>query len=78
MVERQLAELRGRVAKLERTVAFLEKHLGVTFTDVGPVGVLPEVVALVRAGDKLSAIRVHCQRTGASLKDAKALIDSIE
>ncbi|MCC7539120.1 MAG: hypothetical protein IT379_23060 [Deltaproteobacteria bacterium] len=78
MIERDVAELRARVAKLERAVAFFERHLRVTFVDDADSGVSPDVLALVRRGDKLAAIRLHCQNSGASLAEAKRIIDSIE
>jgi hypothetical protein len=78
MIERDVAELRARVAKLERKLALLEKHFGVSFADEAPGGVSADVLALVRKGDKLSAIRAHIAETGASLLDAKNLIDTLE
>jgi ribosomal protein L7/L12 len=78
MIERDVAELRARVAKLERKLAQFEKHFGVSFHDDAPAGVSANVIALVRQGDKLSAIRIHCQETGASLLEAKKLVDTLE
>ena len=73
-----IANLRARVAKLERAVAFFERHLGVSFVDENEGGVSPEVVGLVRAGDKIGAIKRHIELTGVSLKAAKDVIDGIE
>ena len=78
MIEGDVAELRARVAKLERAVAFFERHLGVAFVDQPASNVSPEVLALVRRGDKISALRLHCQLTGAGLKEVKDLIETIE
>lgn len=72
-----IADLRARVAKLERAVAFFERHLGVTFQDAERHDVSPQVVAMVRAGDKMGAIALHRKLTGASLVDAKNLIETI-
>lgn len=77
MIE-QIAQLKARVAKLERALSFLENHLGVTFLDDGPSDVPADVVALVRKGDRLAAIRLYCERTGAGLKEAKLIVDKIE
>lgn len=76
--ERQVAELRARIARLERAVTQLLNHTGVTFVDAGPVGISTEVVALVRQGDKLQAIKRQMQLTGCDLGTAKAVIDTIE
>ncbi len=78
MIEGDVAALHARVAKLERAVAFFERHLGVSFVDQGPSNVSQEVIGLVHQGNKLGAIRLHCQQTGASLLEAKELIDSIQ
>lgn len=78
MIEREVAELRARVARLERVVDVLSKHLGITVPDSGPAGISPEVVRLVRSGDKISAIRLHMQQTGCDIGHAKNVVDSIE
>jgi hypothetical protein len=56
----------------------LLRHTGMTFVDQGPVGIAPEVVALVRQGDKLQAIKRHMQLTGCDLGTAKSIVDTIE
>lgn len=76
--ERQVAELRARIARLERAVEQLLRHTGVQFIDAGPVGISPEVVALVRQGDKLQAIKRQMQLTGCDLATAKAIVETIE
>lgn len=73
-----IAELRARVAKLERAVAFFERHLNVRFVDEDASGVSAEVLALVRKGDKLQAIKRHVELAGVSLKVAKDTIESLE
>jgi hypothetical protein len=78
MLEHDFAQLRTRVAQLERQLTFVMRHLGITYVPEDPIGMDPEVVALVRRGDKLQAIRLHMQRTGANLLEAKELIDTIE
>jgi ribosomal protein L7/L12 len=79
MVERDVNELRARIRQLEHTVAWLESHLGVKAPPMSSApGVSARVVALVRAGNKLAAIREHCEETGASLAESKKLIESIE
>jgi len=74
----QIADLRMRVAKLERAVAFFEQHLGVKFEDAQRSDVSPEVLALVRSGDKMGAIKGHRMLTGAGLKEAMELIETLE
>lgn len=74
----QIAELRLRVAKLERAVAFFEQHLRVKFEDAQRNDVSSEVLALVRSGDKIGAIKLHRTLTGAGLKEAMELIETLE
>lgn len=76
--EREVAELRTRIARLERAMDQLLRHTGMTFVDHAPVGIAPEVVALVRQGDKLLAIKRHMQLSGCDLATAKAVVDTIE
>jgi hypothetical protein len=55
MIETDVVQLRARVAKLERMVGFLMQHVGATFVDQERSDVPPDVVALVRAGERLTA-----------------------
>ena len=74
----QIAELRGRVAKLERAVEFLLRHTRANYVDDPGTTVGADVLALVRQGDKIGAINLYRQRTGADLKTAKDVIDTLE
>jgi ribosomal protein L7/L12 len=79
MIERDVAELRARVMKLEWTVEQLTRQLGIQIAPAPrPGGVSSAVLALVRGGDKLAAIKAHVAETGADLATAKKLIDSLE
>lgn len=73
-----IADLRARVAKLERTIAFLSRHLNVEIVDAEPSQVHADVLALVRSGDRMGAITLHRRLTGAGLKEAKELIETLE
>ena len=75
MIERDVQELLARVATLERKVAFLEEQLHMKAPD--EVGVPAHVLALVRAGNKLGAIKALREKTGADLATAKKMIDSL-
>ena len=76
--DREIFELRQRVATLERQVAFLMAHLGVTYHEEPDQGVSPEIVDLVRQGRKIQAIKLFRQETGADLRTAKEFVDSLE
>ena len=79
MIEREVAELRARVAKLEWALGQLTHHLGIRLPEApSPSGVSPTVVALVRGGDKMAAIKVYMTETGCDLRRAKEIIDTLE
>jgi large subunit ribosomal protein L7/L12 len=77
-----------RLALLEQQVRLLSEKLGVpcpTFgSDVGKTaptqlegGVPAAVVALARAGKAIDAINLFRELTGAGLREAKAVVDSL-
>ena len=83
-VELQISELqkdnsllRQRVAKLERTVAFLLEHTHATYVDKPDDGPFPDVAALVYAGKKMEAIKLYRDKTGASLADAQKYVNEL-
>jgi hypothetical protein len=74
--------LQARVAELERKVEYLMQRLAgppvTTPIDlVHPNVVSPGIIDLVRQGHKIEAIKQYRQETGASLRDAKDVIDRI-
>ncbi|WP_156686293.1 ribosomal protein L7/L12 [Mycobacterium sp. Marseille-P9652] len=77
-----------RLALLEQQVRLLSERLGIpcpTFgSDVGATapgqlegGVPSEVVALARSGNKIAAIKLFRELTGADLREAKEAVDSL-
>ncbi len=77
-----------RLALLEHQVRLLSERLGVpcpTFgSDAGSIlvgqlegGVPSEVVALARAGNAIAAIKLFRELTGAGLREAKEVVDSL-
>ena len=70
-----------RLRTLETQVAYLFRHLGLDPADAVPTaagGLDPEVVGLVNAGNKIQAIKVHRDRTGLGLAEAKDAIEEFE
>ncbi len=76
MIEENFYQLHQRVARLERQVAFLLETLNLDYQD-RPEPVSPEIMALVQRGKKIEAIKLYRETTGASLKAAKDLIESL-
>lgn len=75
--EYELAALRQRVQRLEAQMAFLMRDLGVAYPDMPDWTPSPEVAELVVKGDTKGAIRLLREQTGASLKDAKEMVDQM-
>ena len=78
MIEHDVVKLKTRVAKLERAVEFLLQHIGVPFNDTTAPAGPPEVIALVRDGKKIEAIKRYMALTGADMLAAKEFVDAIE
>jgi ribosomal protein L7/L12 len=85
-MEERFALINQRLALLEQQVRVLSEALGVpspTFaSDVGDAtqlggGVPAEVVSLARSGNAIAAIKLLREVTGADLREAKAIVDSL-
>lgn len=76
--DREITELKQRVTKLESQMVFLLRNLGVAYPDVPAGTASPEVMELLRRGQKIEAIKRFREETGAGLKDAKEFIESLE
>ncbi|MER6971668.1 ribosomal protein L7/L12 [Nocardioides sp. NPDC000445] len=71
---RTRAELTRRMNRLEDKVDLLLKQAGL---EEPPVPRQDEVVALVRAGKKIEAIKVYREATGAGLLEAKVAVERL-
>ena len=74
-----------RIRRLEEQVAQLYAHLGLSpdvgvdrFAEVGAGGLDAEVQQLVTSGKKINAIKLHRERTGLGLAEAKDAIEAWE
>jgi ribosomal protein L7/L12 len=87
-MEERFALINRRLAVLEHQVRVLSEALEVpcpTFAgDIGTTspsqlegGVPAEVVALARSGKAIAAIKLLRELTGADLREAKAVVDSL-
>ncbi len=73
----ELRALEAKVVELQRKVDLVMQHLGLHYVDPAPQG-QAEILALLREGKTIEAIRVYRERTGASLKDAKDAVEAIQ
>jgi large subunit ribosomal protein L7/L12 len=87
-MEERFSLISRRLALLEQQVRLLSERAGVpcpTFaSDVGATahgqlegGVPAEVVALARAGKAIAAIKLYQELTGAGLREAKQVVESL-
>lgn len=67
-------ELSHRLNRLEGKVDLLLKHAGL---EEPPLPRQDEVVALVRAGKKIEAIKVYREATGVGLAEAKSAVERL-
>jgi ribosomal protein L7/L12 len=78
MSDDRVSELLTRVLHLERQVAYLMERLGIDALPMGGGGgVDPDVLAAVRRGDKIGAIKLYRERTGVDLREAKDHVESL-
>ena len=76
-IDHEITELKQRLSTLESKIDFLFRRMGIETPLQNPVA-SPEVIALVRSGEKVKAIKLFIQQTGAGLNDAKDFIESLE
>ena len=62
-----------QLRRLERKVDLILSHLGLDPNQ----GVNEEVMELVKAGQKIQAIKVYREQTGVGLKDAKDYVEGL-
>ena len=72
-LDKKVAGQATRIARLERKVDAILKHLGVDFVEE----VDPKVLELVIAGRKIEAIKAYREQTGVGLKEAKDYVESL-
>lgn len=77
-VERELAGLRQRLERIEAQLQFLFRRLGISTRDAPAAKASPAVMDRLRRGDRKGAMRAFMEETGAGLKDAKTVIESLE
>jgi ribosomal protein L7/L12 len=70
-----------RIRRLEAQVAHLYVHLGLDPDSAIPTasgGIDSEVASLINTGNKIQAIKLYRERTGAGLADAKHAVEEYE
>jgi hypothetical protein len=78
VTEMELTALRNRVVHLEGQVAFLYKHLGVTFVpEPNPVDD-PRIIEQLKKGNLLGAIKVYRELNNTGLEEARLAVEEIQ
>jgi ribosomal protein L7/L12 len=77
-VEQQdIALLRREIRRLQAQMDQLYQHLGLTFVENTSANDDPQVVAALRAGNVIEAIKLYREKTGLGLTPAKADVDEM-
>lgn len=81
--DQDIAALRDRIVHLEGQVAFLYRHLGVTFVPEAAPGDHPQVVEAIKKGNLLEAIKVYrtvysTSTVTVGLDEAKRAVEEIK
>jgi uncharacterized protein YhaN len=80
LIVASFAALEGKLARTDRRIAHVEHQLDLILDRLSireDPPHLPEVIALVREGKKIQAIKAYREATGAGLKEAKDAVDGM-
>jgi ribosomal protein L7/L12 len=75
--ETEFIALKARVAELEDRIQFLYKHLKIEFV-ADPLAANARVVALVKEGKLIEAIKMYREIYNVGLAEAKIAVDDIQ
>lgn len=73
----QAWELLDRLDYIEEQFGLLYPDRYVPFADATAAKLPPEIIELVRAGNKLAATQAYMKHAGVGIKEAKGVIDSL-
>jgi ribosomal protein L7/L12 len=78
ITEQQYLDLRNRLIRLEGRMAFLYEHLGMTFVPEEQLTDDPRIVAALKKGNLLDAIKAYREITGAGMEEAKKAVEEMQ
>lgn len=79
VTETEIQQLRSRVNELEDRIKFLYRKFNIDYVNPGSDPVLsPQIQDALRRGNKIEAIKIYRELTGAGLAEAKDVIDKAE
>jgi len=77
MTDANVLLLAEKVAKLERTVAYLMEKLNIPYEDNPATSASASVLNLVKQGNMMAAIQLYKQESGVGLAEAKQFVESL-
>ena len=75
--QQDIAQLRREIRRLQAQMDQLYRHLGLTFVENTAANDDPQVVAALRAGNVVEAIKLYREKTELGLAAAKADVDEM-
>ena len=79
VTETEVQQLRSRLNELEDRLKFLYRRLNIDYADPNSDPALsPQIQDALRRGNKIEAIKLYRELTGAGLAEAKGAIDRAE
>lgn len=75
--EQDLISLRARVNELEDRLKYVYDHLRIEYSD-NPDAKNTQIIELIKAGNKIGAIKVYREMYNVGLAEAKDAIDKME
>jgi ribosomal protein L7/L12 len=74
----RMMKLSNSINVLEKKVDMIMNHLNLHYTDTAPKDLQYEIGALIRAGNKIEAIKRYREQTGVGLAEAKNAVEEME
>jgi len=75
--QQEIAQLKGKVSRLEARLEFLYRHLDVTFVEDTRLSDDPKVIAALKANNMMEAIKLYRQATNANLEEARMGVEEL-
>jgi hypothetical protein len=75
--QQEIAQMKGRISRLEARLEFLYRHLDVTFVEDTRLSDDPKVIAALKANNVTEAIKLYRQATNANLGEARMGVEEI-
>jgi hypothetical protein len=75
--QQEIAQMKGRLSRLEARLEFLYRHLDVTFVEDARINDDPRVIAALKANNITEAIKLYRQATNANLEEARMGVEEM-